>query len=222
MTVESQPNSAPAAKTMLLQQDVLSRPGWTRTLVKRFLAPPDEQHHRTGGGIYNLYALERVASAEATASFVEAVQASVPRRQAAAEASARRRQATTHYVETLTITVPVLSSDELQRAAIAHYNELWLGRGFARALGETKEARATDSPEFLARITVNYLRHALTNYERELARLYGRVGIEEAKDRLRERIYDEIARVYPQLEVECNHQLVTRQAAARGIKACRY
>jgi hypothetical protein len=76
-----------------------------------------------------------------------------------------------------------------QGAAIAAYNK-WHSDGCAcpgwNELGFCdKRADASDSPEFLRRITVNHVRHELTGYDRAYNRLAGRVGHQDAHEILR-------------------------------------
>ena len=66
---------------------------------------------------------------------------------------------------------------------------------------------------FLDRVTVNYLRHVRTNYDELLASLHGKVGIEEAKELVRERVYEAIASTYPDLAAECSRQERARAEA---------
>lgn len=91
-------------------------------------------------------------------------------------------------------------------AAIRAYNrfheDLYYDRGH-----EYEPASRDSSPEFLQRITVNHLRHNLSNYEARLDALFGRVGKQEAYRILNAKIYERIAAEYPMLKEECERQL---------------
>lgn len=63
------------------------------------------------------------------------------------------------------------------------------------------------SISFLNRITVNYLRHKLTNYDEKLNVLFGKVGKDEAYQLLNQMIYKKISEEYPGLATECKRQL---------------
>jgi hypothetical protein len=83
----------------------------------------------------------------------------------------------------------------------AAYNELWAERGdYERC------ASPRDSPEFIHRIVVNYLRHELTAYEEELMSPAGRIGVRDAESMIRRRVYDAISAAYPMLAGECRAQ----------------
>ena len=88
------------------------------------------------------------------------------------------------------------SLDDVRAQAIVHYN----ARRWIRDLDvEPEPARLTSDPQFLERITVNYLRHAVSDYDDVLADLTRRVGKDEAYICVRTKVLEEIARVYPKL-----------------------
>jgi len=94
--------------------------------------------------------------------------------------------------------------------AIRSFND----RAATRAYGDYDPATPDSDPAFLARITVNYLRHERTSYDALGAQLFGLVGREEAHDLLRERVLAAIADAYPSLAAECATQV--RQAAEQA------
>jgi len=59
----------------------------------------------------------------------------------------------------------------------------------------------------LRRITVNHLRHNLSDYDRRLDDLFGKVGKSEAYIILNRKIYTSIADTYPDLAEECERQM---------------
>ena len=124
--------------------------------------------------------------------------------QASKAAAAKRAKQLIDYVEGLTIEVPELADEVLLRRAIENYNDLHVDHG--------KCASSSDSPEFLDRICVSYLRHCCTQYEAELDNLFGEVGVDDAVTALRERISDAIAMEYPALAAECAQQMLARSS----------
>jgi hypothetical protein len=87
------------------------------------------------------------------------------------------------------------------KAAIASYNDLWQSRG------ELQKFASKDSPrEFLNRITVNYLRHQCSHYEKWLEKFVKVPGAIEARALIRQRVIDAIAHKYPHLKDECAEQ----------------
>jgi hypothetical protein len=160
-----------------------------------------------------LYLLPRVEAVEASEPWQEAVSASAPRKAAAAQAAHTKRARLLATIEALQVTVPLLSQDRLTARACAHYNALQEERGN----WDYEPATTGSDAAFLARITVNYLRHALTSYEEELERVYGKVGVREAYAMINAKVYTAIAAAYPALAEACARQ----QARKTEVEAMR-
>ena len=188
----------------LTKTAVTTRPGWSATLVARLLGEPDQRKRISG---YKwplaLYALARVEQAEASAAFHEAQAALATRRAAAQQAVATKTTRLMAAVEAMRITVARRDLAQVRQSAIAHYYDRSGGDVFASP---------QDSPAFLERITVNYLRHVLTRYDQALLSIAGKTGNRTALAVIRRRIYTAIADAYPALSAECARQLAERQA----------
>jgi hypothetical protein len=122
-----------------------------------------------------------------------------------------KRSAALEYVNKLVIEVPVMSYEVLVQKACKGYNSR-LDHKYRKEHHYLSEPRATtdSDPSFLERITVNYLRHQLTSYERNLANLFGEKGKHKAVKEIRQKVYTAIAKAYPQLAEECKAQLKRR------------
>ena len=138
-----------------------------------------------------LYLAERTEAAEASPEWADR-KALAARRRAVGVAAADRKRAETaalaRQLAAALIASLVFPADP-QQAAIEAYNK-WHSDGCTcpgwhemRFCG--KHADASDSPDFLRRITVNYARHRLTGYDRASNRLAGRVGHQDAHEILR-------------------------------------
>lgn len=66
------------------------------------------------------------------------------------------------------------------------------------------------SSAVIDRITVNYIRHKLTKYDKLVLGLFNKAGQITGARRLHERVMSEIARVYPSLRDECERQMKAR------------
>lgn len=64
--------------------------------------------------------------------------------------------------------------------------------------------------DYIHRITVNFLRHHHSPYNRLIMSIQNKVGFYDAKAVLRERVYNEIAYKYPALSKECYSQYTQR------------
>lgn len=146
-----------------------------------------------------LYGAQRVEQAEAGPEFAAARTKAARRSEIARQAADRRRAQTMAAVEQLAITVPVIGRKELIERACRTYNRL------EASLFDESAGPGSD-PAFIERITVNHIRHDLTEYDQALEDKYSLVGGDAAKAPIRERVYEAIARTYPHLAEECRRQ----------------
>jgi hypothetical protein len=138
-----------------------------------------------------LYLAERAEAAEESPEWTERKSRGARRRAAGVAAADRRRAETEALARQLAadLMASLASPADPQQTAIEAYNK-WHSGGCTcpgwRELGFCdKRADASDSPEFLRRITVNYGRHTLTGYDRAYGRLAGRIGHQDAHAILR-------------------------------------
>ncbi len=180
--------------------------GWTEAAIRDFAGEPDEilpnPFYRSGAPM-QLYDLKRIKRKERTKGFRAWQEKSKARRAAAQGVADRKREETLQKVETLEIKVVKYAGGRLLRKSIEHYNN-------RRRWDDESFASEDDSPEFLQRIQVNYIRHQLTNYDREIEALFKRIGKQDAITALRLRIYTQIGKVYPRLREEADRQYTER------------
>jgi len=177
--------------------------GWTQALIT-LLGEPDvvtRNSHYAKSAPMRLYDTARVASFEVSSEFL-AAKAKAARRQCGAKTAVQtKRAALTQRVLEMQVSVETRPEHWVRRAAIKAYNEWhW-----------DEDGTAEDAPaEFLERITVNFIRHNLTAYDRALEEVAGRVGIASAVQAIRARIYSAIGESCPALADECSRQLMRR------------
>jgi hypothetical protein len=162
--------------------------GWTPAMIRDLLGEPDDWRdnpiYRNAAPV-RLYAADRVTAAESSPAWGERRERAA-RRSAAGKAVADRKREETHALarEIAGRLVSGLSiPPDVQQRAIADYNAL-----HDRGGDYDKYASCDDSPEFLARITVNYVRHMLTDYDDAYGELARKVGHQEAHATLRDAV----------------------------------
>jgi hypothetical protein len=176
--------------------------GWTEGLIKQFLGPPDSTYtnpHYRSSPPARLYLVVRVEQAEQVSAFLDAKGKAQVRRARGQAIAARKVEAMQAWVAALQIMVPRFDAERLCQQACAHYTR----RSFLRAT-------PADDQAFLQRITVNYLRHEMTDYEALLEQTFGRVGADEAHLGVARRVFAAIAEAYPGLADECARQVQRR------------
>jgi hypothetical protein len=136
----------------LLSVSALKARGWTDTLIRDFLGPPDHTrphpHYRSAAPM-RLYARSRVEAVEASAAWAHVQDRAGRRKAAAAKAVQTKTTALRVYLDQLRITVPVMPMAQLTARACAHYND----RQWEFERWDGPEATPASEPGFLARIT---------------------------------------------------------------------
>jgi len=201
--MSNQPNLEGMDRAYLTKSALLERAGWTATLVGRLLGEPDQRKKMFGRTMpLALYAVARIEEAEAGAYFAQA-QASIDKRKtAAAKAVATKTAKLMAAIDAMPITVQRLGLANVRKQAIDSYN--------TRSRGDSFASQADDQA-FLQRITVNFIRHELTEYDVALWEVAGKTGIARAIAEIRRRVYSAIAQAYPALSAECERQIEARQ-----------
>jgi hypothetical protein len=194
----------------LTKTEIINKPEWTKSLVESFLGAPDKLHKMRGHtNPANLYLADRVAQIEATEAFKIAVNKSIPRRISSKLAADKKRENLLKQVADMPIK---LSSScgaltSVINQAISDYN-CW--NTLSISLGDIEKASLDSSPDFLNRITVNFIRHTRMDYDKDLETLIGKTGVIDAVNLLRKRVYAVISDSYKSLEQECIDQLNSR------------
>ena len=192
--------------------------GWTGGMVSSLLGEPDkmgENRHYKRGGDVGLYLILRVEQAESGAEFKERsakAMAQRGKRSASAQAAAETKKlAAIDTAEFLAahIEIPQMPVAELTAVACAHWNarrEDWDGEWPQMPAHPKKSDGA-----FLARISVNFLRHA-DAYDDLNGMARGRVGVADAYIKRRNILLSRIAGIYPHLRKECAAQKLAEAA----------
>lgn len=177
----------------LPQAGVLSREGWTKAAVRKFLGEPDR---RSAGAPMRLYLVERVEAVEATVEWQQWVERSARRRAAARAAAETRAQA--HYESMIDFI------DQARRDGRLTPRRVQMAQLHAEAERHLLHERRLDSFTVRARDLENQIRHGHTAYDWVRDQLKLRPTSESME---REMAYEHLARivsveisaVYPEL-----------------------
>lgn len=171
----------------------LKERGWTDALVRDFLGEADKTKTNP---IYKkaapmkLFEAGRVEATESQPEFLEAFERAQSRSKAARDRARKKALELASEMESISIQIPRENPDEVRRLAIKSYN--------TRNSRRDRLAHPDDSPEFLNRISVNYIRHHMINYEDVLISLRRRVGRADAYFILKDRVIEAIHETYPE------------------------
>jgi hypothetical protein len=191
----------------------LKERGWTDAAISRFVPEYDEispnpQFNKTAS--IKLYCLTRIKEVERSNEFKEFKEftlASDKRNDAVPKAAEVQKQNLLAEIKGWEIVVTSEPLDKVRCDAINAYNG-HQGLIYEYEFSEIRFATEDSDQNFLDRITVNYLRHQLSDYGRCPIQLLGPTGKDEADKALRDKILLAIAERFPQLATECRRQVI--------------
>lgn len=150
-----------------------------------------------------LYLESRVVAVENSDVF-KSLQASLAARKAsAAKAILTKTNKLLAAVDSMRVDVVLMPLRDVQRLAIDSYNE-WHADAGGFASHKSEAA-------FLNRISVNFIRHELTEYDYEVEDVAGKTGVSQAVDGIRLKVYDAIGKACPLYACECRRQCFARR-----------
>ena len=180
--------------------------GWTDALIRDLLGAPDQTrinpHYRSGPPM-RLYEVRRIEKVEGSAAWAARAEATQRRKEGGAQAVETKRARLQAHLDAVEINLPMIDADALTQLACGHYNQ----RQYDRGNFDGWDATPASDPAFLQRISVNFLRHCLSDYDCELAAIIGKVGVREGHAEINRKAYKAIATAYPTLTTECQRQL---------------
>jgi hypothetical protein len=194
-------------ETLIVKSKLISERQWTESLIKKYLPIPDKEcsnpHYRNGPEM-KLYFIDRILKIEKGVQFQKDFENTTIRKNSAARSIITKTNNLLEYATTVVISLERIPTGKLKELAISHYETLWARRHFYKTVSDP-------TPEFLNRITVNYLRHSVSCYEQKLLKIKGKTGKEKALEIIREKVYDKISECYPFLKDECLDQMESRR-----------
>ena len=195
--------------TEFVSKSTLKSRGWTDKSIESFLKKPDKttkNPYYTSASPMKLYLTSRVLVAEQSGEYIAFQKVSNKRKASSLKATQTKKKQLLQRIKECRIELERKSPTEVKQDAIVSYNDFKEQMLWEREHEYTPATENSDD-EFLNRITVNYLRHNLSNYDDQLAAIFGRVGVGDAYAILNEKIYAKIAETYPHLREETEKQL---------------
>jgi hypothetical protein len=182
--------------------------GFTDGMINKFLPNHDkevENPYCKCAAPMKLYLVSRVKRIIKTKKFQDICKNSEKRREGAIKAVKTKELKAIEFAKSLDISIDkILPKDVLIQKAIYSYNE------FNCDKNNFEFASLNSDSNFLNRITVNYIRHEMTDYEELLFETFGIVGKHLAINIIRRKIYDTIKNNYAWLSEECEKQMKIR------------
>lgn len=178
-------------REMICASELIKTRGWTNSLIKKFLPTPDATKTNPifkSAAPMKLYNINKVKRIERSKAFKEAKEVAQKKKDSAQKATETKKANTFKRIENLNFNILGIDKKRLIQRAINHYE----------TYHDTKVIYADE--EFINRITINYLRHNCTKYDKVLDGLYGSVGKQEAHDIIKQKLNDTIKEKYTWLQ----------------------
>lgn len=185
----------------MITKSELKTMGWTDGLIKEFLLEPDKikpNPRYKSASPMKLYFKNKILGIMLTDEFKESFNRSSKRKVAAEKSVTTKLLNTQEEVSKIDFNIPVMNEETLIRNAIYHYRGLKESRSNYESIVDVKELLSMPrSNPFIQRITKNYIRHCLIDYESILSYLSGRVGFSSAYKTIKDSIDKRIENTYP-------------------------
>ncbi len=188
----------------------LKHRGWTDSAIKRFLPEHDDEkqnHVYRSAPPIKLYLINRVRGVEISEAFQAWKGESLKRRASSAKAVKTKQASLLERVRNMKVIVQKVPNNKVVKDAVNAYN---IRKSDRYMVFDGDFATVDSDLDFLARITVNYIRHNLTEYDRILYKLAGKTGKGKALKLLWEKVFQAIADTYPDYQEECESQLAIK------------
>lgn len=196
-------------KDVLLSKSQLKERGWTESIIKKFLPEPDmvkKNPMYSSASPVKLYKIKKVKKIEKNVGFQEAVERAKIRSEKMANIALSKKNKLLEQIDNMEFSIKVIPIKTVLVNSIKSYNEFHEEISMEYGHFDFRPVDAKADSDFLERIEVNYIRHNLTEYDRELEEMAGKIGVHEAVIKIKNTILDGISEKYPELKGECQKQ----------------
>lgn len=204
---------------LVCQSTIIKDYGIPKSMVEKLLPNPKlvrNPHYRCAAPM-KLYPLSAVEGLLSIKDVQDAIEKHKLRSSAAKKAVQTKLDNYDAKINDAIKNIIVVIQDDVESKAIADYND---NETYLASLGycEPKYITTNDNRDFLERITVNYIRHVLTDYDRMICdaktkawvdRFYAKVWDDRFYAKYKNGVLDAIAKAYPKYAAECERQKET-------------
>lgn len=182
----------------IIMKELIER-GWTKSIVAKFY-PDHEKYWYKRDKVCYLYCVSIVEKIEATEEFKKAVEKSIVRRNTANKSRDERNNKLIDIINGMDIRIPFKDLNDLKREAIKSWEEWNTWKLLEGRKVESTKWEPGFNTEDTKRITCNYIRHELTNYDEMLSHFLNNFNKNNVYDPLHEKYMNAIYEKYPELK----------------------
>ena len=212
-------------KRKRISQTTVIDMGFTKSMITKLLPEPmlaNNPYYRSAPKM-KLWYEDDVVTVMASPEYLILWEKAQKRKQSAAKAVETKEQKLISMMNDVAdkIHVKIIPEDKLIHKVLCQHEQREREQSIYRgdyiyhsydrnlALKTLQQAEGTDADYYdtLVRWVVNYIRHKLTNYDRDLINLNGQTGKDRAYTSYKQIVLQKIAEVYPQYAQECENQM---------------
>lgn len=194
-----------------IAQSTVLKMGFTKGMILKLLPAPKEVPNPwyKSAAPMKLWMEKEVIAAMESEEFRQLRDKSARRRDSAQKAVAVKRDKTIDMIKDCTegIRVTLIDEEQLIKRTLQAKREWYNYQAAIRDNCDYFDIYEVDA-ETLQRWVVNYIRHNLVKYDPVVDSLIGKVGKQEAYYYFKNKVLDEISKVYPKYAEECKRQKV--------------
>lgn len=193
---------------------LIEKRGWTSSMIVKLTKKleckiVDNPYYRNARPM-TLYYLKDIKRIEKTKKFKELKEKADKRRESAKKAVNTKIKKVVQLADTFSVTVERIDLKELEDETLAAKQDWYDIQQFNRDSYYFRNAYLAPK-EDVERWKVNYIRHNLSNYDEQLEMLKRKTGKLIAYVHYREKLAEEMKRVYPELEKAINQYMLDIQ-----------
>jgi len=193
---------------LVCQSTIIKDYGIPKSMVEKLLPNPKlvrNPHYKCAAPM-KLYPLSAVEGLLSIKDVQDAIEKHKRRSSAAKKAVQTKLDNVDLRADNAIKNIIVKTESDVEAHAIDAYNEWETVKANTSNHYEPNYITSTPSRAFLDRITVNYIRHELTEYDERLCEEKGKVGKASFYIKYKLGVLDAIAKAYPKYAAECERQ----------------
>lgn len=183
---------------------LIEKRGWTKTMVNKLTSKLDtkivDNPHYKCAAPMTLYQLKDIKRIEKTKEFKELKEKADKRKLIAKKTVETKFMNTLEFTNSFSVTVERIDIDDLRDNTLAN-KQFWYDMNYNPFKFDINDAYSAPE-DVVKRWMVNFIRHNLTNYDEELEKLYGKTGKHIGYMHYKEKLANEMKKVYPELKGE--------------------
>jgi len=191
----------------------LLKSGWSSSMIEKLYGKPDKTKRNSfyyNGPPISLYLITKIEMIEKTEEY-KLLKEKFDKRSSKIKLSIDKQKK--DFLNQISNNITIESIEEQIKNSYSYKHSYVVNdaiesyNNFHSYFDDFEIVSINSDKDFLERITVNYIRHNLTNYEDELLKTFNKFGKHEVINLIKYNVLIAISNVYPHLKDECKRQI---------------